>query len=121
MPNAIDVVGQLSVEMGGGGMARVEARGETIVVELPSLRAGLATLRRWPGGRSRRAASIGRIHDVLTAAGLSLSVRAGPATIGRLGVGARPGLASRLLALGPMEILVDGLIPRRRRAPTPES
>jgi len=120
MPNALDVVGRLTVEMGGDGSARVEARGDTIVVELPGLRVALATLRRWPGGRGRRAASIGRIDGALKDAGLSLVVKVGSATVGRLGVGARPGLTSRLLGLGPMEIHLGGLGPRRR-PPRPES
>ena len=113
MPSALDVVGQLMLEMGDAS-ARVEARGDTIVVELPSLRAGYSILRRWPGGRGRRDA-IRRIHEGLVGAGLGLRIRVGPEAVGRLGVGAHAGLASRLLGVGPLEIQVDGLLASRRR------
>ncbi|WP_435009116.1 hypothetical protein P12x_000366 [Tundrisphaera lichenicola] len=115
MTNALDVVGDLMVEMGGTS-ARVEARGETIVVELPSFRAGYSLLKRWPGGLARGRA-IRRIHEGLDAAGLRLEVRIGSRAVGRLGVGARAGLTSKLLGLAPMEIQVGGPTgPRRRTA-----
>lgn len=113
MPSAFDVVGNLMLEMGGAS-ARVQARGDTIDVELPSLRAGFSILRRWPGGRGRRE-SIRRIHEGLIGAGLGLRIRVGPEVIGRLGVGARAGLASRLLGVGPLQIEVDALLATRRR------
>ena len=114
MASALDVVGNLMLEMGDAS-ARVEARGDTIDVELPSLRAGYSILRRWPGGRGRREA-IRRIHEGLIGAGLGLRIRVGPEVIGRLGVGARAGLASRLLGVDPLEIQVDGLLASRRRS-----
>ena len=120
MPHALEIIGNLAVEMGGDGSARVEARGDSIVVELPSLRAGLAALKRWPGGRGGRAASIRRVHDGLVAAGLTLDVRVGPKRFARLGVGARPNLASRVLGLGPMEVGLVGLISRKRPGGPPE-
>ena len=102
VPTALDVVGQVMVEMGGGS-ARIEALGDRIVVRFPSLKAGASALGRWPKGRARREA-IRRIHDLLTAAGLTLQMDVGPSTVGVLGVGARPGLSSRLLGVGPLEI-----------------
>jgi hypothetical protein len=114
MPSALDVVGQLMVEMGGTS-ARVEAQGETIVVELPGLRAGFSILKHWPGGPGRGAA-IRRIHQGLTAAGLRLEVRVGSRTVGLLGVGARAGLASRILGVAPLQITVDGLRASRRKS-----
>jgi hypothetical protein len=113
MPDALDVVGRLMVEMGDAS-ARVEARGDTIDVELPSLRAGYSILRRLPGGRGRREA-IRRVHEGLLGAGLGLCMRVGPEVVGRLGVGARAGRASRLLGFGPLEIRLDGLLASRRR------
>lgn len=113
MPNALDVLGQLMVEMGDASV-RVEARGDTIVVGLPSLRAGYSILKRWPGGRGR-GESIRRIHDGLIGAGLRLQVQVGTRTVGLLGVGARAGLASRLLGVGPLELRADGLLASRRR------
>ncbi len=114
MPHALDVVGQLMVEMGGSS-ARVEARCDTIVVELPGLRDGLAILKGWPGGRGRRRA-IGGIHDGLTSAGLSLEIKVGSRTVARLGVGARAGVVSRLLGLAPLEVRAAGLLGRGRPA-----
>ncbi len=113
MPRTLDVVGQLMLEMGDAS-ARVEARGDTIVVELPSLRVGYSILKRWPGGRGRRVA-IRRIHEGFISAGLGLCIRVGPRMVGRLGVGARAGRASRLLGVGPLEIRFDGLLASRRR------
>lgn len=113
MPSALDVVGQLILEMDGAS-ARVEARGDTIVVELASLRAGYSILKRLPGGRGRDGA-IRRIHEGLIGAGLTIRIRVGPKQIGRLGVGARAGLASRLLGVDPLEIQVDGLLDSRRQ------
>ncbi len=113
MPRTLDVVGQLMLEMGDAS-ARVEARGDTIVVELPSLRVGYSILKRWPGGRGRRDA-IRRIHEGFIGAGLGLRIRVGRRVVGRLGVGAQAGLASRLLGVDPLEVLVDGLLASRRR------
>ena len=113
MPRALDVIGQLMVEMGDAS-ARVEARGDTVVVELPTLRVGYSILRRLPRGRGRREA-IRRVHEALLGAGLGLVIRVGPEVVGRLGVGSRAGRASRLLGFGPLEILVDRLLATRRR------
>ena len=114
MPHALDVVGQLMLEMGGSS-ARVEARDDTIVVELPGLRDGLAILKGQPGGRERRRAIL-QIHQALTGAGLRLEARVGPRTVALLGVGARAGLISRLLGVAPLEIRAGGLIGRGRPA-----
>ena len=107
IPNALDIVGRLMVEMGDGS-ARVECLGDSIVVELPSLRAGRSILRQWPGGR--RLETIRRVHEGLTAAGLTLRVDVGRRTVGLLGLGARSGLSSRLLGLGPLELRLGGLL-----------
>ena len=117
MPSALDVVGQLMVEMGGDGSIRIECRGETIVVELPSLRSGLGLLKRWPGSRGQRQMAIKRVHEGLNDAGLTLVAQVGSAVIGRLGRGAKAGLASRLLGLAPMEISPSGLLALRRQRP----
>ncbi len=110
MPHALEIVGQLMVEMGGSS-ARVEAKDDTIVVELPGLRDGLSILNRWPGGRGRRQA-IRRIHNGLSMAGLALDVKVGPRTVARLGVGSRAGVVSRLLGLAPLEVRAAGLLGR---------
>ncbi len=115
MANALDVVGKLMVEMGGDGSARVEARGDTVVVELPSFRVGSALLKRWSRGRGR-GETIASIHRGLVGAGLALRLQVGPRTVALLGVGARANLASRLLGLGPLEVKMDGLLPMRRRS-----
>ncbi len=118
MAHALEVVGRLMVEMGDAPV-RVEALGDAIAVELPSLRAGYSILKRWPGGRGRGEA-IRRIHEALIGAGLRLIVRVGPKTVALLGVGARSGLASRILGIGPMELKVAGFLASRRRPIAPE-
>ena len=107
-PGPLEVVGRVMVEMGGSS-ARVEAMGDRIVVEWPNLRAGYSSMGRYSKGPGRGEA-IRRIHDALEGAGLSLEVIAGGRTVGRLGVGARAGLASRMLGLGPLEILLGGVL-----------
>ncbi len=112
----LDLIGRVMVEMGGES-AGVEALGDRIVVEL----AGLSSLRRWSKGRGG-IGSIRRIHDTLNATGLTLEVVAGGRVVGRLGSGARPGLASKMLGLGPLEILLGGILGSfSRRGGRPES
>jgi hypothetical protein len=108
MPVALDVVGQVLVEMGGDS-AQIEAQGDRIIVRLPSLRVGTSYLRRFARGAGGPEA-IRRVHQGLVGAGLTLEVIVGNATVGVLGAGARSGLASRLLGLGPMEVRVGGLL-----------
>ena len=115
MPGALDVVGQVMVEMGGES-ARIEAMGDRIVVEFPSFRAGASALGRGPRGRGRRDVLL-RIHQALTAAGLTLQIDIGPSTVGVLGVEARPGLPSRLLGVGPLEVRLGKLFGSLRRPP----
>ena len=110
---SLEVVGDLMVEM-GGTTARIEARGASILVELPSLRSGASIYRQWSGFRGRREA-VRRIHDGLSKAGLTLRVTVGDRTIGLLGVGTRAGLFTRLLGFGPVEVRVGGLLGAIRR------
>ena len=107
-PSPLEVVGQVMVEMGGGS-ARIEALGDRIVVELPSLGAGLSSIRGLSSGRGR-GESIRKVDAALRGAGLSLEVAVGGRTVGRLGEGSRPGLASKLLGLGPFELLLGGVL-----------
>jgi len=103
----LEVVGQLLVEMGDDS-ARIEARGERIVIDLPCLDAGVAVLRRWSRGRDGRS-TIRRFHLMLTSVGLSVQVDIASETVGLLGFDARPGLISRLLGLYPLEIRLGAL------------
>lgn len=120
MIKALDVIGLVMVQMGGDSSIRVEALGDRIVIELPSLREGIAIFRRLPGGGRGRRALIVPIHERLVDAGLGLEVRIGSAAIGRLGVGARSNLVGRLLGIAPMEIIPAGLLASRRGAGRPE-
>ena len=116
-PSALDVVGQVMVEMGGDS-ASIEAVGDRIVVRIPSFRSGLRTIRGWSRGPGR-GESIGRIHEALKVTRLSLEIVMGGRTVGRLGVGATPGRVSRLLGLGPMEIEWGGVLGSLRRSQPP--
>lgn len=115
MPVALDVVGQVLIEMGGDS-TRIEGRGDRIIVELPNLKAGMSYFRRF----ARQAGGhevIHRVHQGLVGAGLTLEVTVGGSTVGLLGTAARSGLASRLLGLGPMEVRVRGLLGSFRKPP----
>ncbi len=113
-PGALDVVGQILVEMDGES-ASIEARGDRIVLGLNDFRA-VSRLGRLGRGRSRRE-SIRRIHDALTASGLTLELVVGGSTVGLLGERARAGLASRILGLGPLEIRAGGVLGSWARRP----
>jgi hypothetical protein len=107
-PIPLEVVGQMMVEMGGGS-TRIEALGDRIVVELSSLGAGIGSFRGVLAGNDR-AEAIRRIDQALRGAGLSLEVVVGGRVVGRLGEGARAGLASKLLGLGPLELVLGGVL-----------
>ena len=108
MPSPLDVDGQLSLEVGSATI-RIEAQGDTLVIELPSLEAGREILKHLPKGGDTRT-GLRRTHEGLVAVGLSLRIQIASKTIARLGVGARAGFASRLAGLDPLELDVGGLM-----------
>ncbi len=117
MPPALDIVGQVMVELAGESV-RIEALGDRVLVQFSGLRASLATLRRWSGGPGRRL-SIRQIHDALTAVGVTVEVVVDRSTVGLLGARARAGLASRLMGFAPLEIRVGGVLGSLQKRPAP--
>lgn len=112
---ALDVVGEVMMAVDGEDV-KVAARGDTIVVELANLRSVRNFLSR-NRGRAGRRAMVERIHDALIRADLTLLVALKSRTVGRLGVGARPGLFSRVFGVGPMEIWPRGIRPAQTEPP----
>lgn len=84
--------------------ATVTSTGDRLFVEFPSLSAAVATLDR-VSSEERRA-----FHDALLLTDLGLEVRVGRRTVGLIGAGARPGLASSVLGLAPVEVRPSGVL-----------
>ncbi|MFU1782194.1 hypothetical protein ACM16X_12490 [Haloarcula japonica] len=106
---ALAIDADLTVEKDGTAFA-VRGYGDLVAVDLPSLGAALELWRDRPVDGPDAAAA-------LDAAGLTAELRVRGAPVARLGADAVPsGLAERL-GLGPLELLVDGLLlaltPRR--------
>lgn len=76
---------------------------EQLVVELPSLRAGAALLRSLPS-RTRPATWLQGTHQLLHTAGLTADVHLAGKPLLRLGHAATPGLLSRVLRLGDVDV-----------------
>ena len=116
MTTPLDVFADLSLLANGEGV-QVSAEGDTIVVDLPSLRAGSVLLGLVPAQGSQRAAYAEQIQDALRMADLTAEMRVQGDTVVRLGAKARPGAVSRLLQLGPAEVrpatALSGAVRRR--------
>ncbi len=110
----LDVVGELTIES-GGKVARVEASGDTIVVELPSLRSSASFVGGWSRLRER-ARRFGPISAGLVRAGLTVQVVVRSQTIAQVGARARPGRLAKLLGLGWLEIRSRSLLGLLRRS-----
>ena len=81
----------------------VNAANDRIVVDLPSWRAGLAILR-LPPVRGEWEQLFTQTQRGLTVADLRVQFRLAGRIVARLGIEARPGIVSRLLGLGPLEL-----------------
>jgi hypothetical protein len=103
--HALDVGGDLRIETRAGTLD-VHARGTSLGLSLPSLRAGLALL----GPRPAREARLHELDAMLRLTDLRMVVRLGTREIARLGPGTRPGVLSRLLGLGPLEVRAPRLL-----------
>ncbi len=103
----LDVVGEVQA-LFADETVLVTAAKNTITVDVPSLRTGLAALK-GVGGRRRRAKTIRRASGVLDFADLTVDIRIAGATLATLGADAHPGLLSWLLGLRPLEIRLSGI------------
>jgi hypothetical protein len=92
---------QLAVD---GEPVDIQAHGDRIVVDLPSLRAGRRILQAEPLSGDRRAASTRRIREALQVAGFTLEVRLQGDPIALVGREASPGRWERLLPVEGVEV-----------------
>ena len=99
----LDVLADLNLAVDGEDIS-IEGDGDRIVVDLPSLRAGRRLVNSGPFALGRRSAQMNQLHRSLQGAGLSVEVRLQGDPIARVGAGAQPGLLSRALDLGAVEV-----------------
>jgi hypothetical protein len=102
MPSALDISANLAVSIDSDTMT-VHAEQSCIQIDVPSLGSVLTHVKPWLS-RSKRHVILRRIDAALTAASLEVHIRLAGRTIARLGTAARPGLISRLLGFGPVEL-----------------
>jgi hypothetical protein len=81
----------------------VNAADDKIVVDLPSWRAGLAVMR-CQSARGGWSQLLTKVQRGLTVADLQMQFRLAGKIVARLGTDTRPGIVSRLLGLGPLEL-----------------
>jgi len=99
----LDVRADLQIAI-DGETVDVQADGDHVVVDLPSLRAGRRILAADPISASRRPRATSRVHDALQIAGLTVEVRLQGETVARVGRDATPGRLARLLNLDGIEV-----------------
>jgi hypothetical protein len=103
MPLPLEVFADLQVAIDGEDVD-VQADGDHVIVNLPSLRAGRRILNAYPLSAGKRPRSTDRVHDALQIAGITVEVRLQGETVARIGEGARPGRLARLFNLGGIEV-----------------
>jgi hypothetical protein len=102
MHASLDIFARLVVSVAGNDII-VRAADGLITVELPNLRTGRALLKTWPV-RSEGVKLIEGAQATLADSGQRLEFQMAGRAIAKLGIGVRPGLASWLLGLRPLEI-----------------
>lgn len=103
MPLPLEVFADLQIAVDGEGVD-VQADGDRVVVDLPSLRAGRRILDAYPLSVGKRSRSTDRVHDALQIAGITVEVRLQGERVARIGADAQPGRLARLLNLGEIEV-----------------
>jgi hypothetical protein len=98
----LDIFARLVVSVAGNDII-VRADDGLITVELPNLRTGRALLKTWPV-RREGVKLIEGAQAKLADSGQRLEFQMAGRAIVKLGIGVRPGLASWLLGLRPLEI-----------------
>jgi hypothetical protein len=101
-PIALDVAGEVKAAFRDDTVL-ITAAQDTILVDLPRWRAGLATWRS-SGRRAQRERALRRLHATLQRADLTVHVRLTGRNVARLGAKARPGLLSWALGVRPLQI-----------------
>ena len=82
----------------------IQADGERIVVDLPSLRAGRRVLEAEPFSGGNRTRATRQVREALQVAGFTLEVRLNGAPMAIVGAGASPGRIGRLFQLEGVEV-----------------
>lgn len=103
------VEADLTVAVAGREL-RVVGYDDLVVVDVPSVRAALALARRYRARTMDAAAA-------LDSMGLTVEAQVRGVPVGRVGAAATPGTAARLLGLGPVELVPEGValaLTRRR-------
>jgi len=103
MPLPLDVLADLQLAVDGEEIS-IRGDGDRLVVDLPSLRAGRRLLQSGPFALETEPTPVTQLHEVLGGAGVSVEVRLQGDPIARMGAGAEPGLLSRALNLGAVEL-----------------
>ncbi len=103
MSRPLEVLADLQLAVDGEEIS-IRGEGDRLVVDLPSLRAGRRLVRSGPFALETDPDPMTRLHDVLEGTGLSVEVRLQGDPVARAGAGAEPGLLSRALNLGPVEL-----------------
>ncbi len=99
----VDVFGELSVTAEDGEHFIVEAQGNAIAINLPSLWSG-RSLARQAYGRSKRQAAIRKIQAQLQRTELTLRVQVAGQSVAHLSPQSKVTLLSRLFGLGAVEL-----------------
>ena len=99
----LEVLADLQLTVDGEDID-IQADGDHVVVNLPSLRAGRRLLTDPPISASQRPAATARIHDAFQIAGLTVEVQLRGDTVSRVGEEAVPGRLGRLLNLHGVEL-----------------
>ena len=101
----LDVFARLSLVNDDGKEISVRAEDEIITVTVPSLWVSRPVLKQL-SERQRRQRLFGHIHDGLDRADLMVELHVSQRLIARIGPRVRPGVWSRLLGLGPVELKI---------------
>ena len=110
----LDVVGEVQALVADETI-RVTAREDIITVDLPNLWVGVAAFKAG-GARAQRAKRMRRVSAALQFTDLNVQFQLGSKTVARLGPIARPGLLSRWLGVGLLEIRVAAVVSSLLRA-----
>jgi len=99
----LEVLADLRLTVDGEAID-VRGEGHHLVVDLPSLRAGRRLVTSGPFVLGNREEALTRLHEALDVGGVSAEIRLQGTRVARMGAGARPGMLSRVLSLGPVEV-----------------
>ena len=108
MPCALDITAELSL-LAEGRETFIEADGKIVTIRLPDLRTGLYLAKPF-SRRHTRQSSLGKVQQGLSAINIELECRVGNQLIARLTPGSRPGMLSKLLGLGALELKLSGIL-----------